>query len=170
MHLPALLVASLVAAASASAATFTVTKPADAADGTCDADCSLREAVLSANASPGPDDVILSAGTYLLTLDTPGDGTEGTLLLADDGDPGTTDDAVTLRHGTSPSAPRRRARRAPPSRNGRRRTRSRRWGRSWAPTIASCVRPVPRRSSTPRCARATPIPAFRTEVACPDDA
>ena len=35
------------------AATFTVTKTADTADGTCDADCSLREAIGTANARPG---------------------------------------------------------------------------------------------------------------------
>ncbi|HMS09159.1 MAG TPA: CSLREA domain-containing protein, partial [Pyrinomonadaceae bacterium] len=42
---------------SAFAATFTVTKIEDTNDGTCDADCSLREAVAAANAA-GSDDVI----------------------------------------------------------------------------------------------------------------
>ena len=41
----------------ASAATFTVTKTADTNDGLCNADCSLREAVIAAN-SVGSDDTI----------------------------------------------------------------------------------------------------------------
>jgi CSLREA domain-containing protein len=55
---------------------FTVTKTADTADGVCDADCSLREAIIAANANPGADRVILGSGlTYTLTLgpaDPPG--------------------------------------------------------------------------------------------------
>jgi CSLREA domain-containing protein len=39
------------------AATYTVTKTADTNDGTCDADCSLREAVVAANASVGADTI-----------------------------------------------------------------------------------------------------------------
>jgi CSLREA domain-containing protein len=39
-----------LSAASAGGATFTVTKTADTSDGACNADCSLREAVLAANA------------------------------------------------------------------------------------------------------------------------
>jgi CSLREA domain-containing protein len=50
------------------AATFTVTKTADTNDGSCDADCSLREAVIAANAAAGADTIVLPAGTYLLTL------------------------------------------------------------------------------------------------------
>ena len=34
-------------------ATFSVTKNADTNDGTCDADCSLREAIVAANANAG---------------------------------------------------------------------------------------------------------------------
>lgn len=56
------------------AATFTVTKTADTADGTCDADCSLREAVIAANANAGADDITLPAGTYLLDIDPNGAG------------------------------------------------------------------------------------------------
>src|SRR3954469_18417991 len=53
----------------APAADFFVTKTADTADGACDADCSLREAIIAANANAGPDRVILgSAQTYVLTL------------------------------------------------------------------------------------------------------
>lgn len=45
----------------ASAATFTVTKVADTNDGTCDADCSLREAVAAAGASAENDTIQFSA-------------------------------------------------------------------------------------------------------------
>ena len=47
---------------------FTVTKFEDSNDGTCDADCSLREAIIAANASPDLDTIVLPAGTYSLTL------------------------------------------------------------------------------------------------------
>ena len=49
--------AMLFGAEGLNAATFTVTKTADTNDGTCDADCSLREAVAAANAAAG-DDII----------------------------------------------------------------------------------------------------------------
>ncbi len=52
------------------AATFTVTKTADTADGTCDADCSLREAVIAANVNADADEIIIPAGTYSLDLIT----------------------------------------------------------------------------------------------------
>jgi len=52
----------------AKAATFVVTKTADTNDGTCNADCSLREAVVAANGSPGSDVITLPAGTYTLTI------------------------------------------------------------------------------------------------------
>jgi CSLREA domain-containing protein len=55
-------------ATSVDAATFTVTKTADTADGTCDADCSLREAIIAANAAAGADTVTVPAGTYNLTI------------------------------------------------------------------------------------------------------
>ena len=46
-----------------------VSKTTDSADGICDADCSLREAIIAANASPGADRIILGSGlTYSLTL------------------------------------------------------------------------------------------------------
>ena len=48
--------------------TFQVTKTADTNDGTCDLDCSLREAIDAANTNPGADDVPVPAGNYLLTL------------------------------------------------------------------------------------------------------
>src|SRR5512141_1158976 len=52
----------------ARAATFVVTKTADTNDGTCNADCSLREAIVAANANPGADVITLPAGTYTLTI------------------------------------------------------------------------------------------------------
>jgi CSLREA domain-containing protein len=58
------------------ATTFPVTKIADTNDGTCDPDCSLREAIDAANTNPGADDVPVPAGTYLLTL--------GQLVVSDD--------------------------------------------------------------------------------------
>jgi CSLREA domain-containing protein len=47
---------------------YVVTKVADTNDGACDADCSLREAVIAANANPGVDTITLPAGEYPLTL------------------------------------------------------------------------------------------------------
>ncbi|MGH2955087.1 MAG: CSLREA domain-containing protein, partial [Solirubrobacterales bacterium] len=47
--------ATVVFAPAAQAANFPVTKLADTNDGTCDADCSLREAVYAANASTASD-------------------------------------------------------------------------------------------------------------------
>src|SRR3990172_2832229 len=53
----------------AAAANFTVTKTADTADGVCNpADCSLREAIIAANASPGADTITLPAAIYILTI------------------------------------------------------------------------------------------------------
>ena len=49
----------------APSATYPVTKVADTSDGTCDADCSLREAVTAANGTPGA--VLIPAGTYTLS-------------------------------------------------------------------------------------------------------
>ena len=51
----------------AHAATLTVTKTVDSFDGSCDADCSLREAVALAGSG---DSVDVPAGTYTLTLGT----------------------------------------------------------------------------------------------------
>jgi CSLREA domain-containing protein len=50
------------------AETFTVTKTIDSNDGACDADCSLREAIIAANTNVGADTVILPSGVYSLTL------------------------------------------------------------------------------------------------------
>jgi CSLREA domain-containing protein len=60
-------------AAPVQAATYTVTRFDDPAPPqACDADCSLREAVLAANATPGTDGIRLPGGTY--TLSIPGQG------------------------------------------------------------------------------------------------
>ena len=50
------------------AGSFTVTKIEDTKDGKCDADCSLREAIIATNENAGADDVTVPTGTYLLTL------------------------------------------------------------------------------------------------------
>src|SRR5689334_20797495 len=50
-------------------ATFLVTTTTDSNDGACTvALCSLRDAVIAANANAGADTITLSAGTYTLTL------------------------------------------------------------------------------------------------------
>jgi RTX calcium-binding nonapeptide repeat (4 copies) len=65
----ALLALSLAGARPAEATGFTVTRTDDPAPNGClPADCSLREAVIAANASPGPDTITLPAGTFALTI------------------------------------------------------------------------------------------------------
>src|SRR5262245_10185516 len=65
----ALVLLALAASTSAArAAVYIPTKTADTADGTCDSDCSLREAVLAANAHSGDDVILLHAGTYVLSI------------------------------------------------------------------------------------------------------
>jgi CSLREA domain-containing protein len=49
-------------------ADIVVTKSADTNDGRCDADCSLREAVIAANAASGADVIRVPTGLYDLTL------------------------------------------------------------------------------------------------------
>lgn len=51
-----------------SSATFTVSKTEDTNDGVCDADCSLREGVIAANALAGVDKIDLPAGAYRLSI------------------------------------------------------------------------------------------------------
>ena len=70
--------ALLVWASAATAATFTVTKTEDTADGKCDADCSLREAIIAANATPAADQIVVPAGTYQLTIKGPGEDAAAT--------------------------------------------------------------------------------------------
>jgi CSLREA domain-containing protein len=50
----------------APAATFNVTKTADTYDGTCNADCSFREALQAANANSDSDLIMVPAGTYTI--------------------------------------------------------------------------------------------------------
>src|SRR2546426_3780585 len=67
----------LLAVAPVAAATFTVNDTADAVDavlgdGTCataGGTCTLRAAIQEANALPGPDTIMVPAGTYLLTIE-----------------------------------------------------------------------------------------------------
>lgn len=49
--------------------TFYVTKTADTADGECSPDdCSLREAVIASNETAGHNEIIVPAGTYILSI------------------------------------------------------------------------------------------------------
>jgi CSLREA domain-containing protein len=82
----ALALLALAAADSARAAVYTVTKTADSADGACNSDCSLREAILAANANGGPDFILLGPGTYTLSLAGAGEdlGATGDLDVRDD--------------------------------------------------------------------------------------
>lgn len=59
---------AFVSAGAARAALYVPTKSSDGADGACDADCSLREAVTAANSHAGEDVILLHSGTYTLTL------------------------------------------------------------------------------------------------------
>jgi CSLREA domain-containing protein len=47
---------------------FTITKTADTADGTCDSDCSVREAVIAANATSGASVINIPPGTYAISI------------------------------------------------------------------------------------------------------
>lgn len=68
---------TLAPAKAVHAATFVVTKTADTNDGTCDADCSLREAIGAANAAAGAD---------MITFDSSLDGTPITLSIPGTGE------------------------------------------------------------------------------------
>jgi len=65
---------------------YTVTKTEDTADGSCDADCSLREAIIVANANAGKETIIVPRGVYVLSI--PGaeeqEGLTGDLDISDD--------------------------------------------------------------------------------------
>ena len=50
------------------AADIVVSKFTDSLDGSCNSDCSLREAVQLANQTPGASRIILAAGTYRLSI------------------------------------------------------------------------------------------------------
>jgi CSLREA domain-containing protein len=60
----ACLIALFALGGTASAAPFTVTKTDDTNDGTCDSDCSLREAIAAANTNGEDDTITVPAGTY----------------------------------------------------------------------------------------------------------
>ncbi len=77
-------------AAPAAAATFTVTKETDSNDGACNADCSLREAIIAANDADGPDTISLPAGKYQLTIAGSGENN------GEQGDLDTRFDALTI--------------------------------------------------------------------------
>ena len=69
------------------AADLIVTKFTDSLDGSCDSDCSLREAVQKANRTPGASRIILAAGTYRLSLPPQRDpDSDGETLWLDDDD------------------------------------------------------------------------------------
>ncbi|MHA6493254.1 choice-of-anchor Q domain-containing protein [Pseudomonas borbori] len=74
-HYPILLVL-LMAPVGAQALNITVTKTDDSQDGTCDSDCSLREAIIKANATNGAHRIRLPAGTFQLSI-APPRGEEG---------------------------------------------------------------------------------------------
>jgi CSLREA domain-containing protein len=59
-----------------SARIYQVNKTADSNDGSCDADCSLREAVAASNTTPGA--VLIPAGNYALTLTGSGENNNAT--------------------------------------------------------------------------------------------
>jgi len=65
---------------------YTVTKTEDTADGSCDSDCSLREAIIAANTKPGKETIIVSPGTYSLSIAGAGEdlGLTGDLDISDD--------------------------------------------------------------------------------------
>jgi CSLREA domain-containing protein len=74
-------------AAPAQAAIFDVTQTNDPTPGTCDSNCSLREAVILANTMDGDDEIRLKAETYVLTRQGGDDTAQvGDLDLTDDGD------------------------------------------------------------------------------------
>ena len=60
--------AALRAGASAQMATLTVTSAADPGDGVCDETCTLRDAILEANARPGPDRIEFAIGSGPATI------------------------------------------------------------------------------------------------------
>ena len=89
------LLALLLTPLAASAMDIRVSKTSDSLDGVCDADCSLREAVLLANATAGAHRIRLAAGTYALTLATPIDD-EGRVFDEDENLHGDLDITSTL--------------------------------------------------------------------------
>ena len=64
-------------------AVFTVTKTADTADGLCNADCSLREAVIAANSAAGLDSIAFAAGLNGLGIQLTLVGDDNASLVGD---------------------------------------------------------------------------------------
>jgi len=62
----------------ARAASFTVTKKSDGNDGACDADCSLREAIVVANSNGEADIITLGLGRFGLTITGTGENAAAT--------------------------------------------------------------------------------------------
>ena len=62
----------------ARAASFTVTKKSDGNDGACDADCSLREAIVAANSNGEADIITLGLGRFGLTITGTGENAAAT--------------------------------------------------------------------------------------------
>jgi CSLREA domain-containing protein len=87
-----LAIAGAAIAGPAEAATFTVDRTSDGGGACSDAvagDCSLRAAIAAANLRPGPDTIIVPAGTYTLTIaaeppDEGGFDPNAALLVSDD--------------------------------------------------------------------------------------
>ena len=71
-YLALISLAFLAAPGVASATTFTVARTDDPTPAPCSSDCSLREAVIAANAGSGGDTIVLRAGVYRLMI--PGTG------------------------------------------------------------------------------------------------
>jgi hypothetical protein len=74
-----------VCTAPAHAATFNVSRTDDPVPDACNSgvDCSLREAVMAANATLGPDTIVLPAGTYILSIPGAGGAEEGDLDVSE---------------------------------------------------------------------------------------
>lgn len=85
IHLTILALLATGAAAPATARVFTPTTTADVADGSCDVDCSLRDAISAANQSPGLDVIVLGPGIYATSGAGPEDlNANGDLDILDD--------------------------------------------------------------------------------------
>src|SRR5262245_10633906 len=65
----------------ANATTFTVTKSADTSDGQCNADCSLREAIIASNSNGSGADIINFANIGVITPTSPLPAITGSLTI-----------------------------------------------------------------------------------------
>src|SRR5215213_8543376 len=80
------LLAALSFVAPAGARIFVPTTTNNTTDGSCDIDCSLRDAITAANQSPGFDAIVLNPGVYGLGVGTPAEdlNATGDLDISDD--------------------------------------------------------------------------------------